>query len=332
MVNRWTRLSVVVAVAALLLSGCNFPGLAPEGLLATSAASTVEAALQLTQLAVTLAPPTLPTATILVETVTPSPTVPVTPPTPLPPTVPPASSTPSTPCNAAAFVSDVNYPDNTQLALDKNFTKTWRLKNVGTCTWTSGYKLVFDGGDRMDAPDSQTLTSGSVSPGSTLDVSVDLTAPGHSGTFQGNFRLKEPGGVLFGIGPAATSFFWVKIKAVDPESLKPDLIVTNIRLEPSTPVQSEEVDVRVKVMNQGGSLAEDFTVKWWPGEGYPSPACDWDVNDLAVGEEKSLTCTYAGYPSPYGSINTKAEVDTGDDVDESEEGNNIRLKEISVSS
>ena len=322
--HRMTGLGLLL-VAALLLAGCNFPGYqAAQGdPVATSAAATIAAALELTRLAVTLQPPTL-VPTMAIPTA-----VPATP-TPAPPTVPPATVTPSTPCNAASFISDVTYPDNTSVVVGASFTKIWRLKNVGTCTWTSGYKLAFDGGDRMSAPDTVTLTSGTVPPGGTVDVSVDLKAPADTGTYQGNYRLKEPGGALFGIGPSATSFFWVKIKAVSAASVKPDLVVKSIQLDPVEPYESQSVSVSVKIENQGGETAKDFTVKWWPGEGYASPACTWDVDDLDPDDDQTLNCTYGGYPSWYPSINTKAEVDTGDDVVESDDGNNVRLKEVMV--
>jgi len=119
------------------------------------------------------------------------------------------------PCDAAAFVKDVTYPDGSEVFLGASFTKTWRLKNVGTCTWTSGYKLIFDSGDRMSAPDSVTLTGGTVPPGASVDVSVDLKAPGEEGTFQGYFKIRNPSGVVFGIGPTASGAFWVKIKAIE---------------------------------------------------------------------------------------------------------------------
>ena len=227
-------------------------------------------------------------------------------------------------------MADVNYPDNTKVALDTDFTKTWRLKNVGTCTWTSGYKLVFENGDRMSAPDSKSFTSGSVAPGGTVDVSVDLTAPDDEGTYQGNFRLKESGGVLFGIGPAGTAAFWVKIKAVSADSLKPDLVVSGIRLDPSTPIEEDPVDIRVTIKNEGGEVAKDFKVEWWAGVSFPSAACDWHVDDLDPDDDQSLYCTYDGYISDYGSLDVKAVVDVDDDVDESDEGNNVKLKTISV--
>jgi len=129
------------------------------------------------------------------------------------------------PCDAAAFVKDVTYPDGSEVFLNANFTKTWRLKNVGTCTWTSGYKLIFDSGDRMSAPDSVTLTGGTVPPGATVDVSVDLKAPSEKGTYQGYFKIRNPSGVVFGIGPAASGPFWVKIKAVQFLLLMPTLLI-----------------------------------------------------------------------------------------------------------
>ena len=35
----------------------------------------------------------------------------------------------------ASYVADVTVPDNTKYAPGKTFTKVWRLRNSGTCTW-----------------------------------------------------------------------------------------------------------------------------------------------------------------------------------------------------
>jgi hypothetical protein len=119
--------------------------------------------------------------------------------------------TPSpTPCNIASFVADVTTPDDTAIKVNTPFTKIWRLKNVGSCTWTSGYQLVFDSGDAMGGPASQQLTAGTVAPGQTLDISVNLTAPAAAGTYKGNWKIREPGGATFGL---STGSFWVQIKA-----------------------------------------------------------------------------------------------------------------------
>ena len=113
-------------------------------------------------------------------------------------------------CNAAQFVADVTVPDDTIYAAGAGFSKTWRIMNVGTCTWSTSYKLVFVDGTQMGAPATTSLTS-SVAPGSTVDLTVALTAPSAAGTYRGNFQLKDGGGVLFGIGAAANKSFWVEI-------------------------------------------------------------------------------------------------------------------------
>jgi len=137
---------------------------------------------------------------------------------------PTASSTP-VPCNWARFVSDVTIPDNWETTPSDHFTKTWRLQNVGSCTWTSGYSLVFDHGDQMGAPAAQTLTSGTVAPGGMIDVSVDLVSPAVAGTYQGFFKLRASDSSIFGIGTDANTAFWVKIKvsviALPPPAIAP---------------------------------------------------------------------------------------------------------------
>jgi hypothetical protein len=107
-------------------------------------------------------------------------------------------------------------PDNTQITAGSTFVKTWQLKNNGSCTWTSGYTVVFSSGDAMSGPPSAQLTNGTVPPGSTIDVSVTLIAPTTPGTYKGNWRLRNTGGTLFGIGENADQSFWVQIKSVAP--------------------------------------------------------------------------------------------------------------------
>jgi hypothetical protein len=110
-------------------------------------------------------------------------------------------------------VSDVNYPDGTEVTVSTNFTKTWRITNTGSCTWTSGYKIIYVSGDQMSAPLETMLTSGTVPPGATVDISVSLKAPASEGTYRGYFRLKSSDNIVFGIGSSGNDAFWVEIKA-----------------------------------------------------------------------------------------------------------------------
>ena len=126
--------------------------------------------------------------------------------TPPPPPPPPSSS-----CDKAAFVADVTVPDYTVFAPNTAFTKTWRLKNVGTCTWTTSYKLVWVSGSPIGATYPVALAT-SVAPGQTVDVSANMVAPSTAGTYQGNWMLQNASGTNFGIGSAGTSQFWVLIR------------------------------------------------------------------------------------------------------------------------
>jgi uncharacterized protein YkwD len=135
-------------------------------------------------------------------------------PTPVPPTASPTSDplTPSptsgTPAcrDGAVFVEDVTYPDNTRLEAGEKFTKTWKLKNTGGCTWTD-YTVAFVSGDQMEAPESVTVPE--TEAGSTVDVSIDLVAPTDDGAYTANFELRNAEGKVVPLGTEPT--FWVKI-------------------------------------------------------------------------------------------------------------------------
>jgi hypothetical protein len=68
----------------------------------------------------------------------------------------------------------------------------------------------------MSGPASAPITNGTVPPGSTIDISVTLIAPTTPGTYKGLWRLRNPGGALFGVGSSADQSFWVQIKSVAP--------------------------------------------------------------------------------------------------------------------
>ena len=138
--------------------------------------------------------------------------------TPLPPTATsvPATNTPlPTPtavsyCDWVTFVKDVSVPDGTKFKPGETFTKTWRLQNRGTCTWTPDYMLVFVQGELMGGTTAVRLP-GYVSPGQTVDVSVTLTAPDKRGHYVGYWMLRNQYGVQFGYGDYANKAFYVDI-------------------------------------------------------------------------------------------------------------------------
>ena len=97
----------------------------------------------------------------------------------------------------ARLVAHVTIPDRTTVQPGEEFVKTWRIRNTGTTTWTTDYKLVFSGGDSMNAPQYIGLND-MVPPGSTVDISVPMTAPERGGAKKGYWRMQNAAGVRFG--------------------------------------------------------------------------------------------------------------------------------------
>ncbi len=193
--NKRKHILNLLLVTVLFLFACNLPSASQgEGASLTAAAQTVEALLSATPAASTTNTNTPNPAVSATVTVTPQPGI----------TNTPVASVTSN-CNQMEFVSDITIPDGTVIAPAQNFTKTWRLRNIGTCPWTSSYAVVFSDGNSMNGPSSQALT-GAVNPGQTVDISVNLTAPAAPGEYRGNWKLRDASGVLFGR-------FYVEIKS-----------------------------------------------------------------------------------------------------------------------
>jgi len=159
---------------------------------------------------------------VIVNSLTPGPAIPTI--TSLPPvTAAPTISTvpPTTGCDRATFVSDVTVPDGTLFSPGQTFTKTWRLRNTGKCTWTTDYSLVFSAGDQMGGA-SPILLPSSVAPGQTIDLSLNLTAPTSIGSYRGYWFLKNPAGGVFGIGSLGNKSFWLAINVTGSTSSSAD--------------------------------------------------------------------------------------------------------------
>lgn len=212
-----SRLLIVTFLFILLVTACNMPaGPTPEaqipGAIHTQAAQTVIARLTQTTseepASTQAAPPSAtqgePQSTLL-PTATPTSIVQPTA-TPRPATQAPTPT--QVPCNRAEFVRDVTVPDGQEFLPGEEFTKVWRLKNVGSCTWTTGYSLVFVSGDAMDGR-SVSLPH-SVRPGETVDLEVELVAPDDDGEYRGLWMLHD-GTSRFGLGAGGDKAFWVEI-------------------------------------------------------------------------------------------------------------------------
>jgi len=106
------------------------------------------------------------------------------------------SAPPTSGSDRAAYVADVTIPDGTVIAPGAAFTKTWKLQNTGTSTWTTSYSLAFVSGEQMGTITSVPIAQ-SVGPGAQIDVSVNMVAPTRAGSYQGDWKMKNASGQFF---------------------------------------------------------------------------------------------------------------------------------------
>jgi hypothetical protein len=179
------RTGLLITIAAIVLSACGSAAGSPTptstitstpvnvAAISTSVAQTVIAGITQTAF-------NLPTATL---TSTPTMT-----PTSLTPQATRVSVLPtSTNCANSIFVADVTVPDNTQLPVGYGFTKTWRVKNTGTCPWTTSFALAFSYGEQMGG--SNVRLAAAVPVGGQTDISVSMTVPNRTGKLTGVWTL-----------------------------------------------------------------------------------------------------------------------------------------------
>jgi hypothetical protein len=97
---------------------------------------------------------------------------------------------------SARFVEDVTVPDDSLFNGGVKFTKVWRLRNDGECTWPVGTRWVFIGGDLLGAQSPVEVEL--AEPDRIIDVSVDMVAPAAPGTYKSYWRLQGPDDEYFG--------------------------------------------------------------------------------------------------------------------------------------
>jgi hypothetical protein len=191
----------IVAMACFPIALFAMPRINPQPQATNDPAATAQAMVTQTMYAMTQNAPSItpapPTATFTVTSAPPTNT-------------PPPTATKASDCDWASFIKDVTIPDGTKLSLGETFTKTWRLQNRGTCTWTPDYMLVFVSGDQMGGTTAVRLPA-NVAPGQTVDVSVTLTAPDKRRNYVGYWMLRNPSGLTFGFGDNANKAFYVDI-------------------------------------------------------------------------------------------------------------------------
>jgi hypothetical protein len=99
-------------------------------------------------------------------------------------------------CLNSILVSDVTVHNGAEIKAGESFTKTWLVKNTGTCTWNRDFKITHIGGDLLGSD--TTKIRQTVGPGSSAEISLDMVAPNSTGTISTAWQMASDEGVLFG--------------------------------------------------------------------------------------------------------------------------------------
>ena len=163
-----------------------------------------------------------------------------------------ATFTPEACTDQATFIGET-IPDGTVFQSGVNFSKTWTLRNDGTCTWTMGYNVVFVGGAQLGAPNSLPLSQ-NVPPGGLITLSLNMSAPQPQGTYHGDWKLQNEEGVQFGLGQGGQTPFWVEIEVYNqpspvPDSENPTVAVSH---SPSSPNQEQQITISASARDNVG--------------------------------------------------------------------------------
>ena len=260
------RKIITLIILSLLLGSCNLPSQQQSNDAAfTAAAQTVSA--QLTAAAPAFFTATLPPANI------PSTNTSAPPSQPPPPTLPPAATFTSTPiCDMAQFITDVTIPDETKFDPNATFTKTWRVKNIGNCTWT-GYSAVFDTGEAMNGASPTAI--GTTPPGGQVDIPISMKAPSNPGNYRGYWRIRNASGALIPIeGGFQGVSFYVDIKVKSPDaptatntSPAPVFAVTSVTYIASTFNEGTYVNCPTVTASITANGVGDVTYHWTRSDG-----------------------------------------------------------------
>lgn len=124
--------------------------------------------------------------------------------------------------DAMEYVADLNYDDFNLTQFDdflpgESFQKGWRIRNNGTCPWTTAYSLryVYGTTDYSQMSGQPTALGVTVAPGGVYDIYVNLVAPIAPGRHIGYWQMFNAEGKAF--GPS----IWVGIETVAPGEPEP---------------------------------------------------------------------------------------------------------------
>jgi len=214
------KVLISLFILSLILSACGTPSEEDLAMASTAAAQTVEA--RFTQTAANTPTPEPENAEENETETEPTPTLTPTPTeTPIPEVAPEG-------CLVATFVGET-VPDGTIVEAGQYFTKSWSIRNDGTCTWHKGYKLVYWGGDRLGSALEYEFFE-ETPPGEVMSFPIQLLAPETPGEYGGEWMIKSPSGYTFGVGEYSVPIS-ASVDVRDPDDIKYGIVSVEYELD-----------------------------------------------------------------------------------------------------
>jgi|GEM_PF-921843 len=232
------------------------------------------------------------TPAVIIVTATPLPTLTPTQ-TFIPTTAPTATSTlrptaviPTACTNDLEFVADMSIPDGSVVSAGATITKTWRVRNAGTCTWNSNYTFRQIGGDALTAP---TVAAPVAGRGQIIDISVTLTVGTNVAAYdnleRATFQMFNASGVAFGDAP----YIEVAIQAAS-SGCTDAMTITNAPSEIGFLSAGEILPVSWTILNSGTCTWNGYTVERL-GSGSPLLGANLPLTlpNIAPGQSHTFT-------------------------------------------
>jgi hypothetical protein len=216
----------------------------------------------------------------------------------------------------AKFVADVTIPDNTLIASNTAFIKTWRLKNTGSCAWDSTYMVSYISGATMTQQPGYYIvpTGQTVAPGQTVDISVGMTSPVENGNYTSSWGLTGRNEQLMPIsGSANGNSFYVMIKVGDGSTPPGTITKASIDIEleqGSSAVCSADATYLVHAsMTSDGPTTASYEIESTAGQisagnftqGYLTPVSPVEYGTVVFDQADTKTFSYrfvGPYPYP----------------------------------
>ncbi len=83
-------------------------------------------------------------------------------------------------------------PNGSTFDTGDKFSVGWKLKNIGTATWTAGsFEFVYLAGSHLATHDSVVPMKQSVSPGQTVVLSLPIKTPANIGTYTTHWGIRQ---------------------------------------------------------------------------------------------------------------------------------------------